>query len=189
MKRLGLSILFGVLFLSGLNGACESTPQRDALKLGISTTKDVIQAENVKFTGIEGNTHELLDYKGKVIVLNLWATWCPSCRLEMPSMEQLYQQVDPAFIDVLAISVEQELYRGNSAEVIQKVESIVQNQGYTFSIGLDRFGEVGKTYQAKTIPVTYIIDPQFNLEGRLLGAADWSSSAMKRYLQNLSKAP
>ena len=123
---------------------------------------------------LEGNKHTLSDYKGKVVFLNFWATWCPPCRAEMPSMQKLYETWDKDKFVMLAVNI------GESRE---KVRSFAESNGYTFPILLDEDQKVARKYGIRGIPATYLIDEQGNMVNKVVGAREWDINQIKRLLK------
>lgn len=123
-------------------------------------------APDFTLTTLDGKTAKLSDYKGKKVVLNFWATWCPPCKAEMPHMQNYYEDfADEENVEILAVN----LTKGDSAD---KVEAFVADYGLTFPIPMDEEGIVGDTYQAITIPTSYIIDTSGNIQNKIVGPMD-----------------
>lgn len=126
------------------------------------------QAPNFTLPLMSGGEVSLDDYKGKVVLLNIWATWCNPCREEMPSMEQLYQNMKGKPFEILAVSIDT---RGS-----KDVEPFVKKLGLTFPILLDSDKKVNNMYQATGVPETFIIDKSGIVREHILGPVNWSSS-------------
>ncbi|HSR56645.1 MAG TPA: TlpA disulfide reductase family protein [Candidatus Binataceae bacterium] len=139
------------------------------------------KAADFKLEDLTGKTVSLSSYKGKVVFLNLWATWCGPCREEMPSMETLYDEFknDPDFV-MLAVSQDT---KGKSA-----VLPYVQKNGYHFEILLDPENKVGEQYNVSGVPETFIIDRKGRIVAHHMGAFDWSRPDVKEALQQLLQA-
>ena len=105
---------------------------------------------------------KLSDYKGKVVLLNFWATWCPPCIREMPSMERLHQQVDAEDFKVIAI---------NQMEDIDQVFAFTGQLEVdpTFEILFDSTSEVSRDYAVRGLPTTYLIDKEGNIRFKHIG--------------------
>jgi len=108
----------------------------------------------------------LANYKGKVIILNFWATWCPPCRAEMPSMELLYQRYKDAGLEILAVNV-----RERASSVFQ----FIRSNNYTFPVLLDNDGNVSSAYGIEAFPTSFIIDRRGKIIGRLIGSIQWDT--------------
>ena len=104
--------------------------------------------------------------KGKRLILNFWATWCPPCKAEMPHMQKFYQEQKGNNIEILAVNL-------TTGEKNPKdVAKFVKDYGLTFPILLDSSGEIGEAYQAFTIPTSYIIDSHGIIKKKIIGPMD-----------------
>ncbi|MDR1869382.1 MAG: TlpA family protein disulfide reductase [Treponema sp.] len=112
----------------------------------------------------DGGKATLSSYKGKVVILNFWATWCPPCRAEMPSMETMYQHFNKQDLVMLAVDV------GEDALIVKR---FIHNGGYTFPVLLDSDKKVSSVYGINAIPTTYIIDREGMIVGRIIGSIMW----------------
>jgi thiol-disulfide isomerase/thioredoxin len=129
---------------------------------------------SLKFNTLNGDKIELNDFKGKVIFLNIWATWCPPCIEEMPSIQKLYNKTDHDTIEFILLSPE-------NSETVKK---FLNKSGYTFDVYLltDELPEVFYTGQ---IPTTYIIDKNGNIVYRHIGFAIWDNIGVINFLESL----
>lgn len=114
---------------------------------------------------IKGAKKGLSDFKGKVILLNFWATWCPSCREEMPSLEGLWEKFRAKGVMVIAVAVDRRS---------EEVESFARRLGLTFPILLDADGTVRRDYEVIALPMTYIIGKDGKISGRIFGSREWA---------------
>ena len=132
------------------------------------------QTKAIEFTleDLNGKQHSLSDYKGKVVFLNFWATWCPPCREEMPAMQKLYETWDKDKFVMLAVNI------GQGKTTVQK---FVKEHGYTFPVLLDGNSKVAGKYMVQGIPTTYFVDKQGNLVSRIVGAREWSLKDIKPF--------
>lgn len=120
-----------------------------------------------------GNTHKLSDYKGKVVFLNFWATWCPPCVGEMPHIEELYKEYKSSDEDVIILGVAiPNIGREGSKEDITE---FLNSNGYTFPVVFDNTAEVIEQYGISAFPTTYIIDKEGNIKGYIPGSMDKST--------------
>ena len=115
---------------------------------------------------LSGGNATLSAYRGKVVILNFWATWCPPCRTEMPSMEALYQRYKDQGLEILAVDL---------GEDINTVRRFIQNNGYTFPILMDANSRIGGIYGIEAIPTSYILDRQGRIVGRVVGSIYWDT--------------
>jgi thiol-disulfide isomerase/thioredoxin len=131
-------------------------------------------APEISVTDLDGNPVALSDFKGKFVLLNLWATWCQPCIKEMPSLVDLQKKFGSA-LTVVAVS---EDHRG---EVIVKL--FVQKLGLdTLKIGLDPKSAVSRALDVRGLPSSFLIDPSGKIVGKVEGAADWDSDQLRAVL-------
>jgi thiol-disulfide isomerase/thioredoxin len=123
-------------------------------------------APNFELATLEGDTFKLSDYKGKKVILNFWATWCPPCKAEMPHMQKFYEENRDKGIEVIAVNLT------NMDKGIPNIEQFVEEYGLTFSIPLDEEGTIGMQYQAFTIPTSYILDSDGIITKKIIGPMD-----------------
>lgn len=136
------------------------------------------RAANFKLEALDGHTVSLESLKGKVIFLNVWATWCGPCREEMPSMETLYNDLksDPRFV-MLAVSQDS---KGRDV-----VAPYVEKNGYHFTILLDPENKLTESYGLSGVPETFIIDRNGRIVAHHMGAFDWSRPDVRDALNQL----
>jgi peroxiredoxin len=127
---------------------------------------------------LNGRLVTLSDLKGKVVFLNVWATWCGPCRQEMPSIETLYDDFKNDK-DLVILAVSQDT-SGRSA-----VEPYVERNGYHFEVLLDPENKVGESYEVSGVPETFIIDRNGRIVAHHMGAFDWSRSDFRAALKEL----
>ena len=197
-----LMIVLGLLLFTGkLDGIGTAAPQQDAAQ---NTQQDAAQNENPTQNAAEreqqtenavaaipftlkdqyGKTHTLADYKGKVIFLNFWATWCPPCRAEMPDIQKLYERSPREGEDaviVLGVAAPKLGSEKNEAGI----KAFMDKNGYTYPVLMDTRGELFRAYDIRASPTTYMIDRNGNLVGRVQGAlsADNIEKVVKQTLQ------
>ena len=123
-----------------------------------------------------GKKTTLKDFRGKVVLLNFWASWCIPCREEMPAMERLYQQYKNKGFTIVAVDVKDS--RKDALAFLKELK-------ITYPIMLDADGEVGLLYGAWGLPTTYLIGPKGEGLGRIWGPAAWDSQGAKQLVQNL----
>lgn len=133
------------------------------------------------FPGLDGKMVSLTDYKGKVVFLNIWATWCPPCREEMPSMEKLYQQLKGEDFEILAVSVD--------ASGAETVGPFMKKYGLSFPALLDAGGTIQYLYGTTGLPESFIIGKEGIIEKIVIGPMDWSTPEVFRLFRNLLQRP
>ena len=110
----------------------------------------------------------LASYKGKVVLLNVWATWCEPCKVEMPSMERLHRLYGDKGLTIVAVSIDAP---GKEKDVI----AYAKKQGYTFEIIHDPDGEIQRIYQTTGVPESFVIGTDGKIIRKVIGAEDWVS--------------
>ena len=130
-----------------------SDPSLDSRLALLALRDQTIEKTRFTLTGIDGKTYALGEMKGKVVVVNFWATWCPPCRKEMPDLEQLSRRFRDRGLVVLAIS----------DEAADTVKPFIAKQGYTFPVLLDPERKVNTAFHVEGIPKTFI----FGRDGKL----------------------
>ncbi|MDQ0273941.1 TlpA family protein disulfide reductase [Cytobacillus purgationiresistens] len=125
-------------------------------------------APDFELTTLDGQTLKLSDCKGKKVILNFWASWCPPCIAELPHMENFYQKNKEAEIEIVAVNLTN-LDKGTAA-----IEDFVDDYYLSFPIPLDKNGDIGLLYQAYSIPTSYIIDSKGVITQKLVGPMDES---------------
>jgi thiol-disulfide isomerase/thioredoxin len=125
---------------------------------------------------LQGRDHRLEDFKGQVVVVNFWATWCEPCREEMSSMQRLKEKMAGAPFALLAV---------NYAEGSARVEAFLQKVPVDFTILMDRDAAASKRWQARVLPYTVVIDPAQRIRYTVLGELDWSAPEVEAALRKL----
>ena len=125
---------------------------------------------------LEGKEISIEDFRGKVVLLHFWATWCKPCVKEMPTMEKFYNTFKDKGLDILAVSIDRRNVKG--------VESFVNKFRMTFPVLLDPDQKVRKKYFVNGLPTSYLIDAEGKLKGFLSGARDWASDDSISLIEN-----
>jgi peroxiredoxin len=125
---------------------------------------------------VDGKLHRLSDYRGKVVLLNFWATWCGPCREEMPSMEALRASLQGRPFVVLAVNV------GEGARVARGFGDKMSLQ---FPLLLDRDTKTSKAWGARILPASFVLGPDGRIRYSYLGAIDWTAQPVKSALEGL----
>lgn len=132
-------------------------------------------APDFELRTLDGNKAKLSDYKGKIVILNFWATWCPPCQAEMPHMQSFYEQNHNKGIEIVAVNLT------SSDRGLDKVKEFVNKHHLTFPILLDEEGTVENMYDTIAIPTTYIIDQEGFITEKITGPVN------EERLENLVK--
>jgi peroxiredoxin len=169
------------LLLSGCDDAAPPAAGGASAPAGTTTTRKVLQlgdpAPNFQLRDLDGRLVSLEQYRGKVVLLNFWATWCGPCRVEMPAMEQLYRSLSRRDFEILAVSTDPQ-----GAAVTRPFQRELK---LSFPILHDADFRVGLTFGARTLPMTFLIDRQGVIRERIFGALDWHSPEATRAVQML----
>ena len=122
----------------------------------------------------------LADYKGQVVLLNVWATWCGPCRTEMPSIEALHQSMGPKGLKVVAVSIDDP---GKAPEI----RKFLQDFKLSFEVLHDSTQAIQAAYQTTGVPETFIIAADGTIRKKVIAAADWNSEANRALIAQLLK--
>jgi len=125
---------------------------------------------------LAGRTHRLADYRGKVVLVNFWATWCEPCRAEMPSLGRLHAALADRPLVVLAV---------NLGEPVSRIKKFLANTPLEFAVLLDRDTAVAKAWRARILPATYLVGRDGRIRQVHFGELDWSSGAGRRAVEAL----
>lgn len=124
----------------------------------------------------------LADYKGQVILVNIWATWCEPCRVEIPSLERLQQEYGPKGLKIVAVSIDDYV----SEDSIQRY---AKNLGVTFEILHDPTHAIERTFQATGYPESFVVGPEGTIRKKVIGPDDWSSIGNRALVAQLLGLP
>ena len=152
--------------------------KRPGFERGVVQVGD--EAPNFTLRDLTGNVMSLSQLRGKVVLLNFWATWCGPCRVEMPAMEQLYRTLPRKEFEILAVSTDPQ-----GAAVTRPFQ---REMGFTFPILHDSEYRVGLTYGARTIPITFVVDRRGIVRQKIFGARDWDSPEARDLIHELMKS-
>ena len=134
-------------------------------------------APDFTLTTVDGKKVQLSELKGKKVIVNFWATWCPPCKAEMPHMQNYYDEFSQdENVEILAVNL-------TSGDKVESVQNFVKDYGLTFPIPMDEEGMVGQTYEAITIPTSYMIDSNGRIQNKIVGPMD--ENMIKEFVSNL----
>lgn len=135
---------------------------------------------------LNGEPVRMTDYRGKVILLNIWATWCPPCREEMPSMQALSETITDPDFEIVAVSVDagEPGAVGYDGRVGGDVPAFVDEFGLTFDVHQDASGTIARTYQTTGLPESFLIGRDGMIYRKVPGGTDWSN---ERYVEQIRR--
>jgi len=163
-----MTAVFGVAL------AIKLRPQLNLLEVGSAAPDfDAVQLPTGRPASIE-------DYRGKVVLLNIWATWCAPCKVEMPSMEHLHRKLAGTDFRLVGVSVDEE-----DSTVVNK---FVKDLGLTFEILHDRDGSIRQIYQTTRKPESLVINRDGVIVKKVIGAADWDAPVNENLIRRLLDA-
>jgi len=125
---------------------------------------------------LQGKTWRLADLRGRAVVLNFWATWCPPCRVEMPSLQQMGEIYGPDRLQVLAVNV---------GEEPRRISAYLQRAGLNLTVLLDPRSEIARAWHADALPTTYLIDAEGRPRQRVRGEVDWTGREAASWIEPL----
>ncbi len=157
-------ILFGIILLAGLFWIVPGIPKMYAQQ--DSSAKEAPQegflAPEFTLETIEGDSVSLHDFRGKVIVLNFWATWCPPCREEMPALQSMYEKYREEGMVVLAVDL-------TAQDTTEDVQAFIAKNSLTFPVLMDVSATVARAYRAQALPTTFFIGKDGTIQKIIVG--------------------
>ena len=173
-------VVIGISLVSLLGG--HSAWADDPLFAAVAVThvRGEVPAPAFELPTPDGKTLGLAGVQGKVVLLNFWATWCPPCREEMPSMERLYRELRDQGLAILAVDVQ---------ESPKQVARFMRDFQLSFPAVLDTDGKVSGLYSVRGLPTTVLIDRRGRVAGHAIGPRDWASPQAVALVRALLAAP
>ena len=173
MRRVAFVVVTAVALVVGLSyaGAFETRDSRVA---------PGAPAPDFRAVTLDANpvTKTIADYRGQVVLLNIWATWCGPCEWEMPGIEALHRNFAPHGLKVVAVAVDDPGFE-------QRVRDFVARKNLTFEVLSEGSGKIEQDYEARGIPATYLIGGDGIIRKRVGGASDWNSPANRALVAQL----
>lgn len=160
-------------------------PQGEAVQhfdeaLRLSRPEQPVAAPAFRLPDLKGKTVALEDFRGKIVFLNFWATWCPPCRAEMPAMEKLFQRMQGKDFVMLAVDFQEER---------DQVQSFMEQFRLHFPALLDTEGTVAAAYGIRGLPSTYILDRAGKIVAGAVGPRTWDSEESYAFFEQLVNTP
>lgn len=170
-------LLLTLLFTLGFGCSQKKEGDEKSAEFGVEVGQ---RAPEFKVRNLKREFSALSDYRGKVVLINFWATWCGPCKAEMPSMEALYGNYNRKDFEILAVSID--------TEGEPRVRSYVEKGGFTFPILLDFAFMLNDQYQVRVVPTSFVVDRQGKIAYRSLGARDWNDPEIRTVINRLIDA-
>ena len=130
-----------------------------------------------KLLSTAGRSVDLDDFRGKIVFLNFWTTWCPTCITEMPSMEKLHRKLSGKNFAMVTVNIK---------ETASQVKNFFEEYKLTFTALMDTTGEVSTEFGIRAIPTTFILDKSGQILGRITGPREWDSRKSVAMFENLA---
>jgi peroxiredoxin len=163
MQPLQRKILFSLLVIAGLIWTLFSADQEGKATAGlIPAPRAGFLAPDFRLSTPSGQVISLSDFRGQAVLVNLWATWCPPCRAEMPAMQKMYEEYQSEEFTVLAINM---TYQDD----IFAVSPFIQEYGLSFPILIEETGKVAALYELRSLPSSFFIDRQGVIQEVVIG--------------------
>ena len=150
----------------------------DLFPVGVGTSAPAFRAKDLA----SGGTRTLADYRGKVVLLNVWATWCEPCKVEMPSMEELYRAYGPRGVHIVAVSIDDYVSEDS-------IRAYAKGLGLTFEILHDPTHAIERAYQTTGYPESFVIDRGGTIRKKWISATDWNSPGNRALFDELLGTP
>jgi thiol-disulfide isomerase/thioredoxin len=174
-KSLSTLVVLASLLALTVEAAWDEQPK---LGYNLTAVPKPVLAPEFTLEDMDEEKHSLKDLRGKVVLLNFWATWCPPCRREMPSMERLYQKLSGEDFTVVAV---------NQMEDGDHVFAYIGQLDVdpTFTILFDKDSKVSNSFSVKGLPTTYLIDKQGNIRYRAIGGREFDHPEVEKQILQL----
>ena len=147
---------------------------------GLTPLPEPVPAPAFTLSGLDGRSHALADYAGRVVIVNFWASWCPPCRAEMPSLNRASAALQGKGVTMLAI---------NAGEDRAAVAAFVGDHPIAFPVLLDSDGEAGTRWAVKGLPTTFVIDRAGRIVYRAIGDREWDDPGLLEQILSLTAPP
>ena len=171
-----LGVLICIVALSGALAVPRTAASLPSAEVKLRLLEEPRPLPELSFVDAAGRPLRLADFRGKVVLLNIWATWCAPCREEMPSLDRLQAELGGPKFEVVALSVD--------GDGVLSVEAFYDELTLdNLAIYVDPSGAAMRTLKVLGVPTTLLVDPGGNEIGRALGPDQWDAPAVIRFLQ------
>jgi peroxiredoxin len=162
---------FIILLLLVTSLACAQEPGK-----GLTSIPHTPQAPAFELNDLDGNPHRMSDYLGQVVIVNFWATWCPPCRAEMPSMQRAWDKLKQEDIVMLGIDV---------GEDEDTVFLFTANYPVEFPLLMDKDSKVIGEWPVRGLPTTFVVDPEGRIVYQAIGGREWDDPELMEAVRAL----
>ena len=169
-----------LLLITSFSFSSHAEWEQPELGYTLSPLAKPVASPNFKLEDMDEYEYDFADYRGKVVLLNFWATWCPPCKREMPSMERVYQNHQGEDFDVIAIN------QMEDADTVFSFFGALETRP-TFNILFDTDSEVSHNYNVRGLPTTYLIDKKGNIRYRAVGGREFDHPEVEKIIEALMK--
>lgn len=146
--------------------------------LGFHVFPKPVEIDPFTVPALKGGTLESKSLKGSIVLLNFWATWCPPCKKEMPSIETLWKTLKGEAFTIAAVS---------TGEKKKTVEDFLAKNPYTFPVYLDESSDLGRVYATQGIPTTYVLDKKGRIIAGVVGSTEYDNPALIKALKGMAQ--
>ncbi len=175
-------LLYGFVLLAGLLWIWASAaPEGGTTAGGIPAPQAGFLAPDFSLTTLDGATVTLSELRGQVVLLNIWASWCPPCRAEMPAMQRVWEEYREQGLVVLAVN-------STSQDTVADAQAFVAKNGLTFPIPLDMSGEVTRLYRVSSLPTSFFIGADGVIREVVIGGPMAEALLLSRVEQIIKEA-
>ncbi|MEN8173337.1 MAG: TlpA disulfide reductase family protein [Chloroflexota bacterium] len=177
-NRKKMRLLRIVILVIGALWVWASAPPPGSITEGkIPAPQKGFLAPNFTLENLDGGKVTLSDYRGQAVLINLWATWCPPCRAEMPDMQEAFEMNQERGFVILAINA-------TNQDHLSAVDNFVKDHNLTFPILLDSKGEVSQLYQLRSLPTSFFVDTEGIIQDVIVGGP-MSGALLRTRIENL----
>ncbi len=162
--KLRLTFLYSIIFVITIFNVANAAPNQS-----LTPIMSRPLAPGFKMMDMDDLSHKLSDYKGKPVIINFWATWCPPCRAELPSMNRAWKKVKDEGIEMLAINV---------SEDEDSIFIFTGEYPIDFTVLLDESGAEIRHWPIRGLPTTFVLDPEGRIVYQAVGSREWDDDAL-----------
>jgi peroxiredoxin len=173
-------LMMGLCLLLWVQSVMADPPASLMQAAGLQAVAEPQPAADFQLPDLAGQQQRLQEQRGKVVLLNFWATWCPPCVHEMPLLDQLYQALRQRPFVIWAVAMQEDR---------DKVAPFIDKRQFQFTVLPDGAGAVSARYKLRGLPTTYLINCRGHTVGWAVGPREWTSDAVKTLLAALLSDP